>query len=102
MDTEALVAHARARFDHAAARRVLKEKYEARMVFAHAGGMWRAGPELLTTLLSCAQDKDVVLLDLYETPVQVRPEELRSLAMTRWQEQMNAWLTEHNELSNRR
>jgi len=45
---------------------------------------------------------DAVLLDLYKTPVQVRPEELRSMAMTRWQEQMNAWLTEHNELSNRR
>ena len=28
MNTDALVAHARARFDHAAARRVLKEKYE--------------------------------------------------------------------------
>ena len=37
MDTNALVAHARARFDHAAARRVLKEKYEARMVFAYGG-----------------------------------------------------------------
>ena len=44
MDTNALVAHARARFDHAAARRVLKEKYEAKMVFAYGGGMWRAGP----------------------------------------------------------
>ena len=71
MNTDALVAHARARFDHAAARRVLKEKYEARMVFAHAGGMWRAGPDLLTTLLACAQDKDVVILDLYETPTRI-------------------------------
>ena len=102
MDTEALVAHARARFDHAAARRMLKEKYESRMVFAHAGGMWRAGPELLTTLLACAQDKDVVILDLYETPVQVRPEELRGMAMMRWQEQMNAWLVEHEQLSKKR
>ena len=102
MDTNALVAHARARFDHAAARRVLKEKYEARMVFAHGGGMWRAGPELLTVLLACAQDKDVVILDLYETPVQVQPEELRGLAMQRWQEQMNAWLVEHTELGTKR
>ena len=47
MNTDNLIAHARARFDHAAARRVLKEKYEAKMLFAHAGGMWRAGPELL-------------------------------------------------------
>jgi hypothetical protein len=32
----------------------------------------------------------------------VHPEELRGVAMTRWQEQMNAWLTEHNELSTKR
>ena len=102
MDTEALVAHARARFDHAAARRVLKEKYEARMVFAHAGGMWRAGPELLTVLLACAQDKDVVILDLYETPVQITVTELFALAHERWQEQMNAWKLEWQELNKRR
>ena len=102
MDTEALVAHARARFDHAAARRVLKEKYEARMVFAHAGGMWRAGPDLLTTLLACAQDTDVVLLDLYETPTRITVTELFALAHERWQEQMNAWKVEWDELSQKR
>ena len=101
MDTDALIAHARARFDHVAAKRVLKEKYEARMIFAHGGGMWRAGPELIN-ILATVPPGDVVLLDLYETPVQVHPEELRGLAMTRWQEQMNAWLTEHTELSTKR
>ena len=102
MDTNALVAHARARFDHAAARRVLKEKYETRMVFAYEGGMWRAGPDLLTTLLACAQDKDVVLLDLYETPTRIIVTELFALAHERWQEQMNAWKVEWDELSQKR
>jgi hypothetical protein len=101
MDTDALIAHARARFDHVAAKRVLKEKYQARMLFAHAGGMWRAGPELIN-ILATVPPGDAVLLDLYETPVQVRPEELRGLAMQRWQEQMNAWLVEHDQLSNKR
>jgi hypothetical protein len=101
MNTDILLAHARARFDHAAARRILKEKYEARMLFAHAGGMWRAGPELLN-ILATVPPGDAVLLDLYETPVQVRPEELRGLAMQRWQEQMNAWLVEHEELNKKR
>ena len=50
MDTNAVIAHARARFDHETARRLLKEKYQARMLFAYGGGMWRAGPELLTVL----------------------------------------------------
>jgi hypothetical protein len=101
MDTENLIAHARARFDHATAKRVLREKYEAKMIFAHDGGMWRAGPELLN-ILATVPPGDVVLLDLYETPVQVKPEELRSMAMQRWQEQMNAWLAEHNKLSKKR
>lgn len=101
MDTDALIAHARARFDHVAAKRVLKEKYQARMLFAHAGGMWQAGPELLN-ILATVPPGDAVLLDLYENPVQVRPEELRGIAMQRWQEQMNAWLVEHDELSKQR
>jgi hypothetical protein len=43
-----------------------------------------------------------VVLDLYETPVQVNPEQLRGLAMLRWQEQMNAWLIEHEQLNKQR
>ena len=101
MDTENLIAHARARFDHATAKRILREKYEAKMIFAHDGGMWRAGPELIN-ILAAVPLGDAVLLDLYETPVQVRPEELRGMAMQRWQEQMNAWLAEHNKLSKKR
>ena len=101
MDTDALIAHARARFDHVAAKRVLKEKYQARMLFAYAGGMWQAGPELIN-ILATVPPGDAVLLDLYENPVQVRPEELRGLAMLRWQEQMNAWLVEHDQLSKQR
>ena len=101
METEKLVAHARARFDHAAARRTLKEKYEARLLFAYAGGMWRAGPELLTILATCA-DETAVLLDLYETPVQVDVKELELAAQQRWQEQMNAWKVEWNELNKKR
>lgn len=97
MDTDALIAHARARFNHAAAKRLLKEKYEARMLFAHGGGMWRAGPELLALLQSVPVEDDVVLLDLYENPVKVSPLELQHLAHDRWQEQMNAWLLEHEQ-----
>jgi hypothetical protein len=101
MDTNNLIAHARARFNHESARRLLKEKYEARMLFAHAGGMWRAGPELLV-LLATMPPGDAVVLDLYETPVQVNLEQLRGIAMLRWQEQMNAWLIEHEQLNQQR
>jgi hypothetical protein len=101
METNNLVAHARARFDHAAARRLLKEKYEARMLFAHAGGMWQAGPDLQTTLLTCP-DAEAVLLDLYENPVKVNTKELYAQSQQRWQEQMTAWLVEHETLNKNR
>jgi hypothetical protein len=102
MDTNELVAQARSRFDHAAARRVLKEKYQAKMLFAHAGGMWRAGPELNTMIFTCGRMRNIVLPDLYETPVRVDSTELMKLSQERWNEQMNAWLIEHEELSQQR
>ena len=101
MDTNELIAHSRARFDHHQARTVLREKYQAKLTFAHAGGMWCAGPELLV-LLATVPPGNVVIPDLYETPVRVNPEELRGLAMQRWQEQMNAWLAEYEELNRNR
>lgn len=101
MNTDELITHSRGRFDHHQARIVLKEKYQAKMTFAHAGGMWRAGPELLV-LLTTVPPGDTVILDLYETPISVNPEELRGLAMQRWQEQMNAWLVEYEELNRNR
>ena len=85
MDTNALIAHARARFDHVAARRLLKEKYEARMIFGHCGGLWRAGPELLNILHICKDTNPLVILDLYDNPVQVNAQELFDLAKQRWQ-----------------
>ena len=97
MNTDELISHSRGRFDHAVAKRTLKEKYLAKMIFAHAGGMWRAGPELINTLTICGRD-EAVILDLYENPVKILPEELKKLALERWQEQMNAWQVEHAEL----
>lgn len=102
MDTNALVAHARARFDHAVAKRLLKEKYEAKMLFAYRGGMWRAGPELLAVLQTVPVEDEVVIVDLYENPVKVDPLELQHLAFGRWQEQMNAWLVEHEANNQKR
>ena len=101
MDTNELITHSRTRFDHHQARTVLKEKYQAKMTFAYGGGMWRAGPELLTVLAVCP-DESAVLLDLYETPVKVDIREIELAAQQRWQEQMNAWMVEHEELNRNR
>jgi hypothetical protein len=102
MDTDNLIAQSRARFDHAAARRVLKEKYQGKMAFAYRGGMWQAGPELHSTIFTCGRIGEVVLLDLYENPVKVDTTELMQLSQERYNEQMNAWLVEYEQLNKNR
>jgi hypothetical protein len=92
----------RRRFDHAAAKKVLKEKYAAKMLFAYAGGMWRAGPELQMTILSAGESDTIVLEDLYNTPVRINSEELLKLSQECWQEQMTAWEIEWAELQKQR
>jgi hypothetical protein len=102
MNTDELIAHSRARFDHANARRLLKEKYQAKMLFAYRGGMWRAGPELNNMIFTCGRQGEVVLPDQYENPVKIDTKELMGLSQERWNEQMNAWLVEYEELNKNR
>jgi hypothetical protein len=102
MDTDNLYEHSRARFEHAASRRTLKEKYEAKMIFAYHGGMWRAGPELNCTIFTCGRMGEVVLKDLYENPIKVDTQELMQLSQERFNEQMNAWHVEYEQLNSNR
>ena len=97
---EQLVNKIRIRFDHKQARIVLKETYQAKMIFVYNGGMWRACPELITLCNLC--DTQVVLEDIYNTPVQVNTVELQKQAMQLWQEQMNAWHDEYEQVSKNR
>ena len=101
MNTDALIAHARAKFDHAAARKVMQEKYQARMIFGWNGGMFRTSPELIT-FLTLYGDEEIVMPDLYENPIKFKASDVCNIMRAKWQEQMNAWLIEHNQLSQQR
>ena len=97
-----IISNIRTRFDHTAAKKTLKEKYESRMLFPYNGGMWRAGPELNTMIFTCGRMGEIVLPDLYENPVKVDSAELMKLSQERWNEQMNAWLIEWTEMQKQR
>jgi hypothetical protein len=101
MDTDALIKHARSRLDHAAAQRLLKEKYQARLVFGYNGGMWQASPHMIV-FLSLYGDQEVVVPDLYDTPVRLHAQTLCDIMKSKWQEQMNGWECEHQALSKQR
>jgi len=101
MNTDALIAHARAKFDHAAARKVMQEKYQARMIFGWNGGMFRTSPELIT-FLTLYGDEEIVMPDLYENPIKFKASDVCNIMRAKWQEQMNAWLIEHSQMSRQR
>jgi len=104
MDTDNKTAHSRRRFSHEAARRTLTEKYQARMIFAHAGGMWQAGPELiniLTANLTHGQ-QGMFLLDLYGIPTAVDFKELLEIALEKWQKEMAEWFREYQNINQQR
>lgn len=88
----------RTRFDHESAKESLREKYQAKMIFAYAGGMWQAGSELLTLLKAVEKEKTIVLLDLYRNPILINVKEFKNLVLERWQEQMNLWHSEYQKL----
>jgi len=102
MNTDDLIKQSRARFDHNVAKKVLKEKYLAKMIFVHNEGMFRAGPELASTLQACNGLETAVIIDLYENPVKINVAELIEINKQRWQEQMNAWLLEYEESRKKR
>jgi hypothetical protein len=101
MNDNELVNFARSRFDHESHKRLLKEKYESKLLFAYKGGMFRAGFELIT-FLKCFDHAHMVIKDLYDTPVEVNVQELLNLANERYMEQMNAWLVEYESTRNQR
>lgn len=97
------IASIKRHFDYDAAKQTLKEKYEAKMLFAAFNGLWKAGPNLI----SITDDKnympeELALIDEYGNPCKVITKELNQLAMERWQEQMNAWYVEFTELQKKR
>jgi hypothetical protein len=101
MDTNQLISKIRTRFDHAAAKKILKEKYEALLTFGYNGGMFKSTPEMIV-FLSLYGDQNIVIQDLYNTPVEVNARVLKDEMQKRWYEQMNAWLVEWTEMQKKR
>ena len=89
------------RFDHEAAKQTLREKYEAKLLFAHQGGMFRAGPELIV-LLNSYDTGEMVILDEFKNPTKVTRLALLDETKQRYQEQLNAWMVELAEISRER
>ncbi len=104
MDTKTLISEAKARFAHNSAKNYLKEKYEAKLLVAEQGGLWKADKETIAFLTVMIQDYDdrVVLIDTFDNPVLVERSELLSKLKEVYNNVMAEWYNEWKELESKR
>lgn len=104
MDTKSLITEAKARFAHNSAKQYLKEKYEAKLLVAEQGGLWKADKETIAFLSVMSNDYDdkVIMMDTFNNPVLVDRYELLSRLKNVYNDVMLEWYNEWKELENKR
>lgn len=101
MDTNTLLTDIKARFNHNSAKAYLTEKYNAKLIIADQGGLWRADAQTIT-LLSSSINKQLILLDTFGNPVKVERAELLDLLDRTYTNVMKEWHKEWQELETKR
>jgi hypothetical protein len=101
MDTKTLLAAARARFNHNSAKAYLAEKFNAKLIVAEQGGLWKADPETISFLKSFTDHK-LVVIDTFNNPVMVVRKELLYKLQDVYIAVMEEWHNEWKELENKR
>ena len=104
MDTKTLITEAKARFAHNSAKDYLKEKYNAKLLVAEQGGLWKADKETIAFLTVMINDYDdrVVLIDTFNNPVLVERSELLTKLKNVYNSVMAEWYNEWKELESKR
>jgi hypothetical protein len=104
MDTKTLITEAKARFAHNSAKDYLQEKYNAKLIVAEQGGLWRADQETIAFLSVMINDYDdkVVMMDTFHNPVLVERSELLSKLKGVYNTVMAEWYNEWKELESKR
>ena len=93
MDTKTLIAEAKARFNHNAAKDYLREKYLSKLKIADQGGLWNADAETIN-ILNSFTTKKLVLIDTFNNPVEVYRKELLTKLKKLYHETMTEWYDE--------
>lgn len=104
MDTKTLITEAKARFAHNSAKDYLTEKYNAKLLVAEQGGLWKADQQTISFLATMTNDYDdrIVIMDTFQNPVLVDRSELLSKLKEVYRSIMAEWYNEWKELENKR
>jgi hypothetical protein len=100
MNQEQLRDQARATYDRLLAKQNLKTLMTSRLTVTHRDGVFPVNTELFVLLNLLPDDgwnDEMIILDMYDTPVMVNRMELLTLAKRRYVEVMNEWQQQYQE-----
>ena len=99
MTPEQLREKAHLAYDRAVSKKNIMQTMQSRMILDYAGGVFYINPEFIAFLNAWTDDKEIVLLDSYDIPVQVNVQELLKLSKQRYQEYLNEYALQYKEWS---
>ena len=92
-----LVDEIRLATDYQINKRILREKIQTDLHLTHNGGLFKITPELLGFVKTWPVD-EIFLEDVYQNPVQIDRQVFLVTAQHHYQQVMNRWHNEHEEL----
>jgi hypothetical protein len=101
MDTNTLLTDVKARFAHNSAKAYLKEKYEAKLIVADQGGLWKADQQTLA-FLGVLITNEIIMIDTFGNPVKVNVPVLVDKLQNTYTTVMQEWHKEWQELESKR
>ena len=97
MDLESLKSHISIATDYQINKRILHEKIQTDLHFAHNGGLFKITPELLAFVQTWPND-ELYLEDTYQNPIEIDKQVFLVMAQQHYQKVMNRWHQQHAEL----
>lgn len=102
MNIELIKKISRTKYLHSLAKISSKENHESQLLVPLAGGVFRVSPELIGFLSVEFLGDTVILLDIYENPINVNRLELLSLCISTYKTTMHSWLETTEKINNQR
>ena len=96
-EIESIVEKVRQATDYQSNKRLLREKIQTDLHFAHNGGLFKITPELLA-FVSTWPTEWLYIEDTYQNPIEIEKQVFLVKAQQHYQLVMNDWHQQHDEL----
>lgn len=102
-ELDQLVTQIKQSTDYQINKRILREKMQTDLHFAYNGGLFKADPSIYSFVILWQGDPAALFLeDIYKNPIKVIQQEFIDLCTQHYQQVMNDWHIQHEEIKRAR